>query len=434
MLDDVSTTTYNATANTFLEFKFTKELSLKTSFGANIYEDRSKNYQNNKYGDAANVKGRTTIASDRQISYTLNQVFSWDKEFGNHAVKLLAGHEHYYLKYAQQSASGINNRYNDLNELDNDSAISSQPSSSEDNHRIESYFGGLNYDYKSKYLFSASVRRDGSSRFAPENRWGTFYSVGAGWRLSEEVFLKNVKWINELKLKASYGEQGNENLGNGLDYYLYQPWYVANGEGGYNAITRRVNRDVKWEGNNVTNIGVEFTLFKRKLQGSLEYFTRTTKDMLFEVPLPATSGYLSQYKNVGTLRNYGIELSLGYNAVQKKNFDWRIDLNLTSFKNEVLSMPVEFNKTGGIVSGTKKISVGRSIYEFWLREYAGVDAATGKALYFRDVLDSKKVPTGERILTDNPSDASFYYFGTSIPKFSGGLTNSFRFKNILLII
>jgi len=428
-LDENSSNTYNANANTFLEVKFTNNLSLKNTVGINLYEDRYKRYQNNMYGDAQNVHGRTTVSSDRQISITANQVLSWGKAFGKHNVKMLAGHESYYYNYNYLDATRTNNKYQNLNGLDNDSTNEGQPSSFEDNHRIESYFAGLNYDLNSKYLFSASVRRDGSSRFSPENRWGTFFSVGGGWRISEEKFMQSVKWVNDLKLKVSYGEQGNENLGSGLNYYIYRAWYRADNVGGFIKPTRKSNYNLKWEGNRVANFGLDFTLFNRKLQGTVEYFTRYTTDMLFDVPLSPATGFLSQYQNVGQLKNYGIELQLGYNAIKTKGFDWRIDLNLTSFKNVMQQMPIEFEKNQGFVSGSKKIYTGHSIFDFYLREFAGVDQSTGLALYYADVLDANKKPTGERILTSDPNKASFYYNGSAIPKFTGGLTNSFRFKN-----
>ena len=430
-LDINQANTLNANVNNFIELKLTKNLSFKNTVGVNINETRYKRYYNRLYGAAQLVGGRTSVSSDRQLSITANQVLSFNKSFSDHSVRALAGHESYYYQYESMDVTRINNKYQNLNDLDNDSLTEGNPSSYKDVHKIESYFSSVNYDYKGTYLASASIRRDGTSRFAPASRWGTFYSVGLGWRISQEKFMNNVRWVNELKLKASYGEQGNENLGTGLNYYLYTQWNSANGQGAFDPATRRVPNNLKWEGNKISNIGVDFSLFNRRLSGSLEYFNRLTTDLLFDVPLAPSAGYLSQYKNVGTMKNFGWELQLGYNAIQKKNFDWKIDLNLTTFKNQMVTMPAEFDKAGGFLTGSKKITVGRSIYDFFLPEFAGVDASTGLGLYYIDVKDASGKVTG-RDLTDNIVVANRaenrYFVGSSIPKFSGGLTNSFRFK------
>jgi TonB-linked SusC/RagA family outer membrane protein len=422
----------NANANTFLEIKFLENFSFKTSVGMNLYESRYKRYYNKFYGDAAGVGGRTTISSDRSFSLTANQVLNWNKSFSKHNFRMLAGHENYFIKYNFLDATRTNNKYHFLNELDSDSTNEGAASSYEDNLRMESYFSGLNYDFDGKYLFSASVRTDGSSRFSASGRWGTFYSFGLGWRISEEKFMQSVKWVNDLKFRASYGEQGNENLGTGLNYYIDRQWYASDNNGGFKPQTIKSNSSVKWEGNRVTNIGFDFSLFNRRLQGTIEYFSRYTTNMLFKVPVSPTSGYLNEYQNVGELNNSGIELSLGYNVIRSKNFDWRIDFNLTSFKNKMISMPKIFQDRGGFLNGDKKISVGHSIYDFWLREFAGVDASNGLALYYQNELDASKKETGKRFLTTDPTKASFYYNGSAIPDFTGGLTNSFRFKNFEL--
>jgi TonB-linked SusC/RagA family outer membrane protein len=287
----------------------------------------------------------------------------------------------------------------------------------------------VNYSYDSKYLLSASLRSDGSSRFARDVRWGQFYSVGLAWRIKQEKFMENVKWLDDLKLKASYGEAGNDNIGL---YYQYIFYYYADGLGNFNAPSRLSNPGLKWEGNKNLNYGAEFAMFKRRLTGSVEFFSRISDDLLFDVPLAASTGFSSIFENVGESKNYGVEVQLGYNAIQKKNFDWRIDFNITHYENVITKLPPS-QKVTGIISGNKKLTEGKSLFDFWLREYAGVDPSTGLALYYRNVLDANGKPTGERILTSDITRADFYYVGaSSIPDFYGGITNSFRYKSFQL--
>jgi TonB-linked SusC/RagA family outer membrane protein len=440
-LDDRSSYIFNGDMNTFAEIKFLKDFSFKANLGINYYGSNNTDYQNNQYGDAApstpggNDGGRSTKSSDRQVSLTGNEVLTWNKEFGNHHIRALAGHENYKYQYNVVSANASGFTFPGQTDLDNGAGPFGPASSYQLDHRIESYFGNVNYDYNQKYLLSGSYRTDGSSRFRDDVRWGNFYSLGAGWRASQEKFLKNITWLNELKFRASYGEQGNESLldqnGNAI-YYSYIAYYYANGNGTYTPPSRPVNPGLLWETNKASNAGVDFAMFRNRLQGTVEVFNKQSDNLLFDVPLPISTGYESVYQNIGSMKNYGIEAQLGYTAIRSANFNWRIDLNLTHFKNKITKLP-PLQEKNGIVTGTKKLLVGHSIFDFWLKEYAGVDAATGDALYYKDVLDANSKPTG-RVLTNVYNDATFYYHGSALPDISGGLTNSFNYKNFDLSI
>lgn len=423
-LDDRNSQIFNGNGNAYAEILFLKDFSFKTTFGANYYDAYGTTYQNSQFGDADNVSGRSTKSISRQMSYTLNEVLTWNKDFGDHNVRILAGHENYKLLANSASATRTGFPFPGTTELAT-AATAEGSTSSEDRHRIESYFAGANYDFQNKYLASLSYRRDGTSRFHPDNRWGNFYSAGLGWRISQEEFMKSVDWVDELKLRASYGEQGNENIG---DYYAYQSVYNLgwNNVGNPGALVGGLpNPGLVWEGNKTFNVGVDFSLFRNRLQGTIEYFNRISDDLIFAVPLPPSTGQLSINQNIGALKNEGVELQLGFNAIRGKDFNWRIDLNMTHFKNVFTKLPPGQDD---IVDGSKKIMVGRSRYDFWLREYAGVDRSTGEALFYKDVLDSDGKPTGERELTNDVSKASYGYHGSSIPDFTGGLTNSFNYK------
>ena len=193
-------------------------------------------------------------------------------------------------------------------------------------------------------------------------------------------------------MRASYGEVGQDDIGL---LYPYKDYYYGDGFGSYAIINGVIaNPSLHWETNKKFNVGIDFTVLQNRLQGTIEYFNNVSQDLLFNVPLAPSYGALSVYQNIGSSTNKGIELQLGYNAIQKKDFDWRIDLNLTHLKNKVTKLP-PLQTENGIVSGTKKISIGHSIFDFWLKEFAGVDAANGDALlYYKDVLDANAKPTG----------------------------------------
>lgn len=429
-LNERSSKEFNGNANGYVEIKFLKDFSFKTSLGVNLLDGYNTTFQNSLFGDAQGVSGRSIKTNNRQLSLTLNEVLTWNRSFGEHSIRVLAGHENYKLQFDQLSGTRTGFPFPGTTEL-NTAATIEDASSYEDNHRIESYFTGFNYNFGQKYLLSGSYRRDGTSRFYKDNRWGDFYSVGAGWRVSQEEFMKNVNWINELKLKISYGEQGNEDIlfpDGTSNYYAYQNLYDLgdwNNVGNPGAVPAGLpNPDLVWEGNKVFNLGADFTFFKNRLQGSIEFFNRVSDNLLFDVPLPVSTGNASITRNIGTMKNTGIEFAVGYNAIHSRDFDWRVDLNLTHFKNKITKLPQE-----EIIVGTKKLMVGRSIFDFWMLNYAGVDATTGEALFYKDVLDANNKPTGERVVTNNSAQASFYYSGSAIPDITGGITNSLRYKD-----
>lgn len=424
-LDDRNSKIFNGNANSFVEVSFLKNFTFKTTLGVNYWDNYQTSYQNSQFGDADNVNGRSTKTIARQVSYTFNEVLTWSKTFGEHSVRVLAGHENYQYRYNNMSATKINFPFPGTSELDN-AAVNEGAGSYEDLHRIEGYFANANYEFANKYMLSGSYRRDGTSRFFKDKRWGNFFSAGVGWRITQEEFMKNVDWLNELKLRASYGEQGNESIGT---YYAWQNlydlgWNNANRPGGLAAAPP--NPDLIWETNKTMNVGFDFAVFSNRLTGTVEYFNRVSSDLLFGVKLPPSTGNTEITRNIGEMKNSGIEVTLGYNAVRTKNFDWRIDLNVTHFKNEITKMPPGQPE---IVQGGKQLKEGNSIYDFWIREYAGVDASTGDALYYKDLLGADGKPNGQRTVTNVYSQGSFYNKGTALPDFTGGLTNSLRYKN-----
>lgn len=437
-LDERSSLIDAVSARTYTDFTILPGLHFIMNLSGDFNGNSGTTYQNPTYGDAAGY-GRITKNYARRVTYTFNQLATYNKSFGLHNLDLLGGHENYSMNYNFLTATRVGFPFDGIRELA-PASTGEGSNSYEDNDRIESWLGRVNYDFNDKYYVSASIRTDGSSRFHPDTRWGTFWSLGGSWRMSEENFMQ-VDWINSLKLKASYGVQGNNA---GIGYY---PWQGLYGLGYDNnvysgALAESLElAELMWEDNSNFNAGIEFALWNR-VRGTFEYFIRGSENLLFEVPSPRSLGIDSKWQNIGGMVNKGVEFILNADAIVKEDFRWNIDFNITHYKNEITSLPQD-----EIIVGSKKLMVGKSVYEFYTWEYAGADAETGDAFYWYDEIevdgdgqqviddDGNPVKTGTRLLTDDPGgEGDRYYNGTSIPDFYGGLTNSFYFKGFDLSV
>ena len=261
----------------------------------------------------------------------------------------------------------------------------------QDNYRTESYLGRIRYNYNDTYHADASYRRDGSSRFYRDNRWGNFWSLGANWVVSNEEFMEDVSWVDMLKLRASYGEVGNDAS---VGYYGHLALYgmAQNANKGAAYKTQNEAKDIKWESAASFSIAAEASLFK-KLNVTVEYFDKRTNDLLFSVNLPLSAGGTSTSdaeatitKNLGAVSNKGFEFDIDYSVIEKKDFKWNVSLNATFLRNKILTLP-EQNREKGIINGTKKYMEGHGIYDYWLYQFAGVDQMTGNALYLPNLDD-----------------------------------------------
>jgi TonB-linked SusC/RagA family outer membrane protein len=419
-------------ARTYGEVTFLKDFKLTANFAADITNYEEQSYENTVVGDGAPA-GRAGRILYNLTSFTANQLLNYNRTLaGAHTVDFLLGHENYSRSRDYLSGSKSGEIVPDNTELQNFGTINSFNTYLQE-HRIESYFGRANYTFNDKYTLSGSYRRDGSSRFNEDVRWGNFWSVGASWRLDRETFFPMPTWVDMIKLRSSYGQVGNENLDNadGNNYYAWQALYTL---GRNNAAEPGFlqeglgNRSLLWEKNNSFDTGVEFSLFKNRLNGSAEYFNRESEDLLFEVQLPLSSGVASRIENIGAMYNRGVELRLAGDVIKTQDFTWNLDVNWTTFKNEITRLPYK-----ELVSGTKKLKVGEDLQAFWLREYYGVDPENGNALYRAiayNEANSKII--GSDTVTSNANNGRFHYAGTAIPKFSGGFTNTFTFKGFTL--
>lgn len=286
----------------------------------------------------------------------------------------------------------------------------------------------MNYSYNDTYFGNISYRRDASSRFSPDNRWGNFWAASAAWMISREDFMQDIAWINMLKLKASFGQQGNDDIlypGVDLDknYYPWMDQYKMTGANGIFAdgtLSYKGNPDLTWETSTSYNIGVDFALFDNTLNGTIEYFGRKSDDMLYNRPTAGSLGYTAIPMNVGSMTNSGVEIDLNYQILNNSKFNWNVNLNATFVQNKINKLHPDLN--GKMIDDTRIYEEGESMYRMYLVDYAGVDPETGEALYWAEDGD------GNRIKTPNYTTAEGYKVATDdmMPTVYGGLGTTFE--------
>lgn len=435
----------NETGKTYLTITPIDGLNITFNYALNNTDYRMKRYENPYVGDGTAGPARQTINSNRTLSQTINQIIQYNKSFGNHNLDITAGHESYSYKYEYFYAMKTGETIHGIEEFPNFTAISSLLSYT-DQYKKEGYLGRVNYDYDNKYYASFSYRRDGSSRFSKDNRWGNFWSAGLSWRLTQESWMKDVDWVDNLKLRASYGETGNDQTSS---YYPTQTLYglgYTNGTEAGAYFTEIANPDLKWETQISTDFGVEFTLFHQALSGSVEYFKKDSKDLLFDVAQPYSQGISSIVQNIGKVSNSGVEINLDWKAYQTRDWTVSIGANATFIKNEIKKLPADMKL--GYVSGSKKWMEGKSIYEFWLYQWEGVDPQTGSGYYEInettdgetgaytgvkvDVPAASKLTVNGKEYTNDVNYAKKDYSGASIPKMYGGFNFNVSWKGLAL--
>ncbi len=394
-------------------------LKFSTSMGMQ-YNNLEEYYYNNKFhGDGAGTNGRSFAYYTRyflydfvnQLNYhgnvTKKQDLTFDATLGYESI----ASKGYFISVQAQ---------NFPTPLLVDAATASVPVTAQNSgsdYNFASSFARGTLNFKGKYVLSGSVRRDGSSRFAESNAYGIFPSGSIAWNVSKENFLENVKFVSDLKIRASYGSSGNSEIGNyawrqtfgfGANYNN-QPGGVFNGAG---------NTDLQWEKTNQFDLGFEASFLKNRLSVVVDYYNKKSDKLLFNQPISYTTGFTSITKNVGALENKGIELTIKATPIQTKNFSWDVDFNFTHNKNQITQLPLGQTQ---IINGAFYEAPGHDIYEFYLRQWAGVDPATGNPMWYTDA--SKGTTTTQY------SAAALVPTGkTATPKYYGGFSNTFTFK------
>ena len=416
------------------EIRFLEDFKFTSANTVMLDETRFTYTNNPYYGQFAANNGSVQKAHVRTWAYNYQQLLNWHHLFDKHDVEVMLGHEYYRTRYYYLTASK-NNMFSVFNDELAGAVNTGTMNSYTTDYNVEGWFGRVQYNYDNKYFGSLSYRRDASSRFHPDHRWGNFWSLGGAWIISKEKWF-NAPWVDELKFKASYGEQGNDNIGS----YLYTDTYsiVPSGDGaGVKPSSTKGNETITWEKNGNFNTGFEFSFFRGRLAGSIEYFYRRTNDMLAFFALPASSGWSGYNDNVGNMQNMGAEVELDGTLIRTKDFEWGLNLNFTAYKNEITSI-AEKNKTQtvegseGYASGSYFYGEGESLYTFYMPKYAGVDE-NGKSMFYKDKLDENGNIIG-RETTTTPGEATYYLCGTALPWAYGGFGTRFSYKGFDLAV
>ena len=406
-------------------------LKAHVNYGRDINEGLQKEYENNIIGDAQPT-GRYSEARNRREVHNFTQMLTYNKRFNDlHNVEITAGHESYERTYSGMTAMAIDQTAEGIYEFDNFATPVSMGGSTT-NKTLEGYFMRANYDFDNKYYISGSVRRDGSSVFSAESRWGTFYSVGASWRIDQEEFMDNVSFVDQLKIRGSYGEVGNDNLG---DYFISQPRYSLTSNAGNPAIIYSDigNSSLKWETVESFDVAMEFTLFNNFLDGTVEYYKKNSTDLLYDLPIALSNGLNTVPTNIGDMFNSGFEIGLTTHLVNRDDFTWDLTLQGSTFKNEITSLPDPF------IDGSKRWAEGHSRFDFYILQTAGVDPETGDQLFLSFELDEEgnSVPVldanGVQETTNDWEDTERAYTGdNSIPDLLGSIANSLTYRGFSL--
>jgi len=450
----------------YMDFYFLKDFTLTIKGDLNVRNSDNQTYNSAVIGDGKGSSGRAKKVTYRYKNFTIQEQLRWVHQFGDHGVNVLLGHENYSYNYdymyGYKTGEVFPNKYN-LSNFTNITSLDGY----QQNYRTESYLARVRYNYKDKYNVEGSFRRDGSSRFASEARWGNFWSLGANWVISKEEWMKGAKWVNLLKLRADYGEVGNDA---GAGYYGYMALYTAeqNANRGAYYLSQNANNELKWETGQSWGVGIESRLFNR-LNFNIEYFDKRNKDLLFDVYMPLSAGATSSdsaesviTQNIGVISNKGVELEFDVDIF--KNKDWRINFgaNATFLQNKIVTLP-EQNRKNGIIDGTKKYVEGGDRYAFYLYNWAGVDQKTGQSVYvFNDenyyITDdntaSGKVLYGSKLDAEGNENtlmkadtysiinnkayvgkttyAKREFFGSAIPKAYGGFNFNASWKGLSL--
>lgn len=410
----------------YAEYSFTNDLKFKSTFNTEIYNLKEEKYQNGAFGDGRTVGGRLREGRTTVENWTSSNILSWNHTFSDvHNLDALLGFEATKSNSNALIASGEG-----LPEIPKfrSMAAAAEPVTTFSNlteWSMLSYLSQVNYNYAHKYYVSGSLRRDGHSRFGSENRYGNFWSVAGSWRVSEENFMNEIDWLDNLKLRASYGITGNADVGDYSSQGLFSyNGYVYGGTSGASFI-QYANPYLTWEKSKVFNLATDFTLFNR-ITTTIEYYIKRNSDFLFDVPVSATTGLYDERstaqdytatKNLGDMENSGIELSIRSDNFTGE-FKWITDFNISFNKNEILSLPDDKD----LIQGTKIRRVGEDFQTFYLRKWAGVNPDDGTPQWYNEA--------GE--IVSNYSDAEKQIMGSASPDFEGGMTNIFSYKGIEL--
>ena len=405
---------FNGTA--YLEWKPIKQLTFRTNNSVEYAYTNSRQFSPAFINKTSFGASLNTADVQYRLLTTSNTV-TYDDLFNDvHSLNIMLGQEANTYEYSHNQA--ISYHVNEQRPY-HSVGVSVEDQTAYDGltqTAMVSFFGVAEYSYDGRYYIKGSLRTDGSSKFGPDRRWGTFWAASASWNIHNEAFMQDIKNVlNVLKLRYSYGVNGNDNIAAYAHYGLYSDIV-------YNGITGQLpsqlqNRKLTWETNKTHNIGVDFRLFDR-LSGSIDWYTRRTEDMLIASPLPYTTGFSSQAQNVGQIRNSGIEVQLDADIFNTNDFKWTAGVNFSANRSKVL----ELAPGQDFIGTSLRYVVGEQLYTYWLYDYAGVNPQNGNALWRNE----------EGLLTENSNDARRINAGSPEPLWTGGFNTELSWKGLSL--
>lgn len=409
----------------YVQVKPIQNLNIKTSLNVDYSDRTNHNYQNGKYGKPSYTGGYSSKSSEKTTGVTINNVATYNFDINDdNQFQVLAGQEYYEYNYDTFGGT----RSNMLVPIDytqpDMGAVLNDFYGYNDEYKMLSFFGSANYSFKNRYYLSASLRTDGSSRFASENRWGTFWSVGGSWRVIDEPFMKGLKdkGVSNILFKSSYGAQGNDKIDS---YYAYQSLlnvYNNVGNPGFSSINL-ANQNLKWETNLNFNVGLDLSFLNNRISTEIEYFQRQSKDLILNRNLAPSLGYASVIDNIGKMKNYGWEFTVSGYPIHTEDWKLKLSVNATTYKNKITSLP-----SSEIWSGNRKMVKGGSIYDYYLVEWAGVNPENGEPQWYKIEDDGTKVKTS----TYPSENKNKINAGSSLPKVSGGFSTTLNYKQFEL--
>ena len=425
LYDDQWNKSYKMSGTMYLRWEPVKNLVMETRNSAEMEFGNGRRYWS-PLSDGAPGGSEATLQSSKNqfVNLTTSNTINYSNVFGGyHSLRVLAGQEatSYKYEYSYVYAPNVDPAMPYPNTAPQ-SGVESSVSFS--NETMLSFFGIADYNYDNRYFVQATVREDGSSLFGSKNKWGLFWSASASWNISNERWMENSKnWLSLLKIRASYGLNGN----NGISAYQAYGVYAS---AQYNNVvgmlpSRPANDYLSWEKNSTWNLGLDFGFFQNRLRGNFDVYERTTLDMLLDVKVPQTTGFSTNFMNAGSMKNSGIEFQLDGDIISTADVVWSVGVNLAHNRTEILDLAVDPDANG--VSKIEAGSfvhhvVGKSMYTYYLPDYYGVNPSNGEALWVTE--DGK--------LTNNYSKARKYYAGSPEPKLIGGFNTQFAWKGLSL--
>ena len=398
--------------NVSLLWKIVSGLQFKSTVSLDYNNYREKRYFNTQLADGQ-PNGSAEDATTINYTITAEQLLNFNKDIKKkHSIAAFLGNSVQYTGLRTQDIKGSGFPDNALQELASAAITTGQTAFS--SYSLVSFFGGANYSLLNRYALDVNLRADASSRFGKNNRWGLFPSIGASWTISEESWLKNAKFIDGLKIKASIGWTGNQNIDDFASLGLWNGGGVYNDQSGV-LHTQLANPELKWETTRQWNVGLEGSFLNGRISFEVDVYNKYTYDLLLSTPIPGKTGFSSTYSNLGEMSNKGVEFQITTKNIQKKDFNWETSFNIAHNANLIERLPVSFSQYD---RDWVRLEEGKPMYSFWLYKQLYVDPQTGNAVY-DDVNDDSKITVADRQIV-----------GDAWPDFTGGLRNAFRWKNI----